>query len=124
MLVAVAGVGALGAIVVLLRRRQLRSKYALLWIVLGVALGVLGLFPGLLTAASELVGVFYPPALFLLVASAILFGVAVHFSWELSRLEERTRILAEEVALLRAERPLSEDAPPGAGPGDADHHDA
>jgi hypothetical protein len=27
--------------------------------------------------------------------------LTIHFSWELSRLEERTRTLAEEVALLR-----------------------
>ena len=31
-------------------------------------------------------------------AVAFLFVLTVHFSWELSRLEERTRTLAEEVA--------------------------
>ena len=36
-----------------------------------------------------------------LVAVTFLFLVAVHFSWELSRLEDRNRALAEEVALLR-----------------------
>jgi hypothetical protein len=30
--------------------------------------------------------------------------VCVQFSWEISRLEERTRVLAEEVALLRSEQ--------------------
>jgi hypothetical protein len=29
--------------------------------------------------------------------------VVVHYSWELSRLENRTRTLAEELALLRAQ---------------------
>jgi len=33
----------------------------------------------------------------------VLFVVVVHFSWELSRLQERTQILAQEVALLRAD---------------------
>jgi len=32
------------------------------------------------------------------------FLVIIHFSWELSRLEDRTRVLAEELALLRAEQ--------------------
>ena len=36
-------------------------------------------------------------------AIAFLFVVIVHFSYELSRLEDRTRTLAEELALLRAE---------------------
>lgn len=101
-LVAVMGIGAVAFILVLLRRRQLRSKYAVLWTGLAVVLGALGLFPGLLTWVSESVGVFYPPALFLLVACGFLFAVVIQFSWELSRLEERTRTLAEEVALLRA----------------------
>lgn len=101
--VAAMGVGAVLFILVLLRRRQLQGKYALLWTGLAVVLGVLGLFPGLLTWISERVGIFYPPALFLLVACGFLFAVVIQFSWELSRLSERTRRLAEEVAILRAE---------------------
>jgi Uncharacterized conserved protein (DUF2304) len=37
----------------------------------------------------------------LLLAVGFLFLVVVHYSWELSRLENRTRTLAEELALLR-----------------------
>ena len=51
-------------------------------------------------------GVDYPPAVFLGVAVAFLLVVVVQFSWELSRLEERSRVLAEEVAFLRAEQEL------------------
>jgi hypothetical protein len=104
-LVAALGIGAVFFILILLRRRKLRSKYALLWTGLALALGILGLFPGLLNAMSEAVGIFYPPALFLLVAVGFLFAVVIQFSWELSRLEERSRTLAEEVALLRAATP-------------------
>jgi hypothetical protein len=39
---------------------------------------------------------------FFLAAIAFLFLMVVHFSFELSRSEERTRTLAEEVALLKA----------------------
>lgn len=115
-LVAALGVGAVAFILVLLRRRQLRSKYALLWTGLAVALGVLGLFPGLLTWVSEQVGIFYPPALFLLVACGFLFLVVIQFSWELSRLEERTRTLAEEVALLRGEAQSGPEVSEDPGP--------
>jgi hypothetical protein len=94
----------------LVRRRRLGGRYALLWLGVGIALLVLAVWPGLLTAVSELVGVHYPPALFLLVSTGFLFGVVIHFSHELTRLEDRSRVLAEEVALLRAEL----DGPPGA----------
>ncbi len=57
--------------------------------------------PGVLNTVSEWLGVLYSPTLFLLLAVGFLFFVVVHYSWELSRLENRTRTLAEELALLR-----------------------
>lgn len=116
-LVALLGVGALAFILVLLRRRQLRPKYAIVWTGVGVVLGVLGLFPGLLTRLSDAVGIYYPPALFLLVTVGFLLAVVIQFSWELSRLQERSRILAEELALLRAELEGGSQRAPS--PGDA-----
>ena len=87
----------------LVRARQLRSKYALLWLVIGLMLLPLAAVPGVLNTVSEWAGVFYSPTIFLLVAVGFLFLVVVHYSWELSRLENRTRTLAEELALLRAQ---------------------
>jgi Uncharacterized conserved protein (DUF2304) len=52
-------------------------------------------------AAIEWLGVHYSATIFVLVAIGFLFLVVVHYSWELSRLENRTRTLAEELALLR-----------------------
>ena len=39
----------------------------------------------------------------MLLAVSFLLVLVLHFSWELSRLEDRTRALAEEDALLREE---------------------
>jgi hypothetical protein len=86
----------------LVRARQLRSKYALLWLVIGLLMLPLAAVPGVLNTISEWLGVLYSPAIFLLFAVGFLFLVVVHYSWELSRLENRTRTLAEELALLRA----------------------
>jgi hypothetical protein len=85
----------------LVRAHQLRSKYALLWLVIGLMLLILAAVPGVLNTFSEWLGVLYSPTLFLLLAVGFLFFVVVHYSWELSRLENRTRTLAEELALLR-----------------------
>lgn len=84
----------------LVRRHGLRSKYTLLWLSLAVVLTALGVFPGLLVAVSRLLGINYPPAAFLILAVGFLFLIVIQFSWEISRLEERTRTLAERAALL------------------------
>jgi hypothetical protein len=102
----------------LVRARQLRSKYALLWLVIGVLLLPLAVVPGVLNTVSEWLGVLYSPTIFLLLAVGFLFLVVVHYSWELSRLENRTRTLAEELALLRTRLEGNASAV-GAGP-DAD----
>jgi hypothetical protein len=49
------------------------------------------------------IGIAYPPALLFAGAITLVLLITVHFSWELSRLEERTRRLAEELALARSE---------------------
>ena len=102
----------------LVRAHQLRSKYALLWLVIGLMLLILAAVPGVLNTISEWLGVLYSPTLFLLLAVGFLFFVVVHYSWELSRLENRTRTLAEELALLRTR--LDGDAPAVSTAPDAD----
>jgi hypothetical protein len=97
----VVAVLSLAAMLELLRRRQLKEKYAVLWLAVGAGMLVLGAFPALLNEVADVVGVKDPPNLLLFAAALLLLLVCVHLSWEASRLEERTRTLAEELALLR-----------------------
>jgi hypothetical protein len=90
----------LAFIVELLRRRQLREKYAILWIVVGLGVALLGFFPKLLNRPASLLGVASGASLVLFLGIAFLLMVSMHLSWEASRLEEKTRTLAEEIALL------------------------
>jgi hypothetical protein len=85
----------------LLRRRQLSEKYAVLWLVVGVLILIVTIFPGLLSSISQAVGVQVASNLLFFVAIVFLTGVALHLSWELSRLEDETRKLAEDLAILR-----------------------
>lgn len=87
----------------LLRRRQLREKYAVLWLVVGLVTLPLGFYPGSLDNVSNWVGVHNGASLVLFLAVVFLLIVCIHLSWEASRLEDETRALAEEVALIRAE---------------------
>jgi hypothetical protein len=107
-------VAALFGIVQLVRHRQLKEKYAILWIVLSLGTIVLLVFPGILFWASDLVGVQVPANLLFSITLALLAAVSVHLSWEASRSEERIRRLAEEVALLRLR--LDERVGHGGGP--------
>lgn len=90
-------------IVALLLRRQLREKYAILWLIIGLALLTLAIFPDLLVGMSKLLGVAIPSNLIFALAIVLLVGVALHLSWELSRAEEEVRRVAEEVAILRTQ---------------------
>lgn len=89
------------ALVWLLRTRRVREKYAAIWILLTVAVVVLGAFPRLAFWLSHLVGVQTPANLVFAVAIVVLLAVAVQLSTEVSSLEDEVRTLAEEVALLR-----------------------
>jgi hypothetical protein len=87
-------------IIWLLRSRRLREKYAAIWIVLSLAIVVLGAFPGLVVALAGFVGVETPANLLFATSLVVLLFVCVQLSTELSGLEEETRTLAEEHALL------------------------
>jgi hypothetical protein len=91
------------AVLRLVRNRRLRGKYVLLWLGACVAMVPPAVAPDRVDELVRDAGVDYPPTAYLLVAVTFLFAVAVHMSWELSRLDERTRTLAEELALLRGE---------------------
>ncbi|MEY9861263.1 hypothetical protein ABH935_006903 [Catenulispora sp. GAS73] len=87
----------------LLRRRQLREKYAVLWLVVGLVTLPLGFIPSSLDNVSSWLGVASGASLVLFLAVVFLLIVCIHLSWEASRLEDETRSLAEEVALIRAD---------------------
>lgn len=93
----------LAGIVEMLRRRQLSEKYAVLWLVVGVIILVLTIFPDLLVQLAQAINIQIPTNLLFFVAIVFLVGVSIHQSWELSRLENETRRLAEDLAILRLE---------------------
>jgi hypothetical protein len=110
----------IGAIVLviaveLLRRRQLREKYAAVWLVIGVGAVVIGVFPAVLTTASRLLGFAVPANLLFFVGGMVLLVMSMQLSLEIGRAEERARRLAEEIALLRldVQRLQRQSPPPG-----------
>lgn len=98
----VTSIGMVLAVLMMLRVGKLREKYAILWLVVGGLTIILGLFPSLLDFAASAVGVRVPANLLFALSIVLLVGVGLHVSRELTILEDETRILAEEVAILRS----------------------
>lgn len=116
-LIVVTGLTALAVLafmVELLRRRQLQEKYAILWLVVSIAILPMAFFPFLTDNLAEALGIASGVSLVLFLGIVFLLMVTVHLSWEVSRLEEETRTLAEDLALLRSElgRPRESSAVP------------
>lgn len=85
------------------RNQKMREKYAALWLVTSGTILILAAFPNLLEYLADLVGVVLPVNLLFLLANVLLIGVSLHLTLALSKLGEETRILAEEVAILRTQ---------------------
>lgn len=92
-----------GLLFFLLRTRRIREKYAGIWVLLALAVLLLGAFPQVAFWLAEAVGVEAPVNLLFATAFVVLLAVCIQLSSEVSNLEEETRTLAEEIALLRLE---------------------
>jgi hypothetical protein len=86
-------------VIEMLRRRRLRERHAVWWIVAGSLALLIGVFPQVLVWASTLVGVEVPTNLVFFVSLFILFMVCIQHSAELTDLEDKSRVLAEQCAL-------------------------
>ena len=105
-------------LVALLRTRRLREKYAITWIAVVVAVLILGAFPRTVETLAQWAGVQNASNLLFALALVVLLLVCIQLSAEITTLEEETRTLVEEVALLRLdmERAIAQAAPGSALP--------
>ncbi len=86
-------------VIEMLRRRRLRERHAVYWLLAGLMGLVIGIFPQVLGWAASVVGVSVPTNLAFFVSIIILFFVCIQHSSELTELETKARVLAEDVAL-------------------------
>jgi hypothetical protein len=89
----------LGVIIEMLRRRRLRERHAIWWMIAGILALIGGLFPTTIDWLAGAIGVTIPINLVFFVSIAILFLVCIQHSAELTDLESETRILAEKITL-------------------------
>ncbi len=94
----------------LVRRRQLRERYALVWFAAALLLLLLAVWKQLLTLLSHAVGIATPSNALFVVAFAFVLLLLLHFSVSVSRLADQSRVLAQRLALAeerlrRSEQP-------------------
>ena len=115
----------LGAVVALAATGRLKPRYALLWLAAAGSLVLVSVWRDLIDIVGDAFGIAYKPALLFLGAIVFLMLILLHMSVVVSRLTERSRRLAQEMALLRSEldagkgRDGAPRAPSHERPGDA-----
>lgn len=86
-------------VIEMLRRRRLRERHAVWWVIAGLLALMVGVFPRVLDWAAALVGINVPTNLVFFVSIAVLFLVCIQTSAELTGVESQTRTLVEMSAL-------------------------
>lgn len=115
-LLAIAASGSLFLLVLeLVRRKAFIERYALLWLLCAVVMLGLSVWERFLETLAGFIGIAYPPNALFLVAFGFVLVLLLHFSVAVSRLSDRSKLLAQRVALLeqrvaarKVERELSE----------------
>jgi hypothetical protein len=100
-ILAIAGSGALLFVVLeLVRRKAFLERYALLWLLSAVVMLGLSIWQGFLEVVASAVGIAYPPNALFLVAFGFVLVLLLHFSVAVSKLSDRSKMLAQRLALV------------------------
>jgi hypothetical protein len=84
----------------LVRRKAFLERYALLWLLSAVVLLGLSAWRGFLQVVADAVGIAYPPNALFLVAFGFVLVLLLHFSLAVSKLSDRSKMLAQRLALI------------------------
>jgi hypothetical protein len=103
LLVIFLGIVMLVFILNMVRRKQLREQYSLLWLFSAGVIILCAAFIRQVDRLSHLVGIHYPPAFLLMVAILLVLMLQFHFSTVISNLREQNKSLTQDLGILAAE---------------------
>jgi hypothetical protein len=90
-------------ILFLVRNKKIKEEYSLLWLFSSIVFIVFSIWRDGLEYFAKLIGIAYPPAALFLILLLAVFLILIEFSINISKLTEKNKILAQEIALLRNE---------------------
>lgn len=85
----------------LVRRKNLKENYAILWVLTALVLSAAPLLINYLDELAHAVGIHYPPAFIYTVAIMFIMVLLLNFSVIVSKLSEQNKILIQEQAILK-----------------------
>ncbi len=88
----------------LVRRHHLHGPYAVWWIAVALAIGILGVFPALGDAVAQLLGVTYSPILVVVLGLGAILLKMLLMDIDRTRHERSLRRLTQRLAILEATR--------------------
>lgn len=88
-------------VVRLVKRKQIKVEYSLLWLGFACLFVVMSIFRNLIEWTANLLGFAYAPAALLLMLVVSTICILMQFSIVLSKLSDRCRVLTQELAILR-----------------------
>jgi hypothetical protein len=90
----------------LVKNKKIKEEYSLLWLVSSLVFIIFSVWRDGLEFFARLIGIAYPPAALFLILLLAIFLILIEFSVNISKLAEKNKILAQELALLKNEMEL------------------
>ncbi|MBS3759143.1 MAG: DUF2304 domain-containing protein [Desulfobacterales bacterium] len=105
---ALLGLATAGLILYLVRKDRLSVNYTLWWGLVAAGLIITGFVPRLTDFVGALLGVHYPPILFVIIAILMVFIKILFMDIHRSKHEQQIKILAQRLALYENQRENSD----------------
>lgn len=102
-IIAVGVLVALSVIINMIRRKNIELRYALVWLLVGIGVLVLDCFPNLMEWISAQLGIASPVNMLFFCGFCFSLVIIFILTTAISRLSNRIKQLAQEIALYKAE---------------------
>jgi hypothetical protein len=90
-------------ILMLIRKRRIKEEYSLMWLLFSLVFILFSVWRQGLDVVSSMLGIAYPPAALFLILMMATFLIMIEFSMIISKLADKNKNLAQEIALLHFE---------------------
>jgi hypothetical protein len=95
----------------LVKKNRLHERYSILWIIMSLVLLVLSISPLLMEKLAGLLGIKNPPSLLFLFGLVYLIIYNLHITTVVSKQSEKITRLAQEMAILKAQKNIQRSRP-------------
>ncbi len=96
-----------GVVLWLVKRRKLREEYTPIWLAVALAIFCITVELDILRAITRFIGAWTPSSTIFFMGELFLIVICLNYAVRLSRMSAQVKALAQEIAILRAEREAS-----------------